>query len=297
MHKFLARGLVALAVGSLGLVSTASSEAQAVTWTRTTATSQNAYSWNGYKAKVGPSAAPAVSGYAVYDKRISVKNSSGTTLASNVTSRWTSPGTYTVYSTFKYRKAWPYTATKTVTYGVNYSNLNSCTLTDVSGVTYGSGPVTASCSVTLSDYNGNSATKTLPVTGDYYGLDDPYVGQQTTDIYNYEVSLPSTFSKTVSYTAYKYTYTTRYRVRTAKVVKVTNYASVTWNEYKTISAPWAGGDSLTRVRSIFGSNGTRTYFSDSNGTVYTSYRWANTSGGYVYVIFQNYRAYSKDWYS
>ena len=300
MKKQLARGLVALMAAMAALVAASPGEAQAVTWIRTAKTTHNAYSWNGYKANLAPSATPPVSGYTVIDRRITVKNSAGQTLASNVTSRWTAPGNYTVYSTYKYRKATPYTATKTVSYNVDYDTLNSCTITgyfdDGGGYTW---TVNATCNVTLENFTGAGAsvTRTIAIQGQYLGYEPPTVGMQTTDIYDYEASLPSTFSKTVSYTAYRYSYYNLYRVRTASVVKVTNYGTVTWTEYTTVQAPWDGGDSLARVRSIFGSNGTRISFMESGGKTYAGYQWRNTSGGYVYVTFEDNLAYTKTWYS
>ncbi len=44
--------LVAAATVALGLVAPS---AQAATWTKTASTTQNAYSWNAYRAKVTPS--------------------------------------------------------------------------------------------------------------------------------------------------------------------------------------------------------------------------------------------------
>ena len=51
---------------------------------------------------------------------------------------------------------------------------------------------------------------------------------------------------------------------------------------------WDNGiDSLARVRAIIGSNGTRTYFSDSDGQTVTTYKWKTSSGGTVSVSFDD----------
>jgi hypothetical protein len=74
---------------------------------------------------------------------------------------------------------------------------------------------------------------------------------------------------------------TKSAVRYVKVTKVLNTAVATYTEYKAIR----DGDSLARVRSVFGSNGRLVTDSTLLGK---QYRWRTTAGGYVYVWFGGY---------
>src|SRR5699024_8293990 len=92
-------GLGTLVAVSVAFVAPAT--AQAATWYKTAGTTQNGYSWNSYKAHVYTSAYPtAPSGYKAYSKKVTVKTTSGTTLATKVSSSLRGPGTYKAYTYF-----------------------------------------------------------------------------------------------------------------------------------------------------------------------------------------------------
>jgi hypothetical protein len=282
--------LVAAATVALGLVAPS---AQAATWTKTASTTQNAYSWNSYRAKVTPSAAPSVSGYSVYSRTMSVKNSSGTYVAKAVTSKWLGRGTYKVYSTFKYRKSVPYkvTVTQTDYLGTLYELDNaSCTITSIPDAVH------ATCTGT---YNGHPATVAdamgMPIdgyaVGDVVSAGDPMFEELAQ--WGGEVTYKSTETR------YKYVYAAnRYRYRYATVKKVYNAPTVSYTEFKMIKAPFSGdtGDTLARVRAIIGSNGSRTDFTDYGDSVFYSYVWKQANGDPVSIGFWNGRAYFKTWY-
>jgi hypothetical protein len=71
-------------------------------------------------------------------------------------------------------------------------------------------------------------------------------------------------------------------VRTVSIVKVANYSTVTRTEFNAVR----DGDSLTRVRSIFGSAGKLVY-SDPDFLGYL-YEWRTNTGGWAYVWFGGY---------
>ncbi len=294
--------------------------AHAATWTRTASTTHNAYSVDGYKAKVYPYKASTPAGYTPASRVMTVYNSAGTKVASGVGSKWLGPGTYSAYSKSTFRQ--PYTTTVTQTYTVTSTPVPySCRVTSseyqdaadallvavtcnayddrktkfvVSAVGYapswGDGSYEAGTSV-----SGYSAVEDWLWSTDYYDYD----GHESlrSEVYQAaEAKIGTQATSTITKTLYRYKYS--HTKRTVYVKKVYNPPTASWAEYQAIKVEfWDGIDSLARVRAIIGSNGTRTYFSDSDGQTLSTYEWKNSSGGTVTVSFDDGRAYTKSWWS
>jgi hypothetical protein len=295
MKHLTVRG-AAIMVAAFVTVGLVAPSAQAATWKKTANTAQKAYSSNGYRAKVGPSAAPKVSGYTAYSKTVSIKSSSGKYVAKGVTSKMLGKGTYKVYSTFKYRKSVPYktSVNQTDYLSTLYELQNaSCTITSIPDIAH------ATCS---GRYNGYPATVAdamgLPVDG--YAVGD--VVSAGDPMFEALAEWGGTVNYKTTVTKYKYAYTgSKYAYRYVTVKKVYNPPTVSYTEFKKIKAPFDSvsdnnGSTLAQVRAIIGSNGKRTGFTDYGDSVFYAYEWKQANGDPVSVGFWNGRAYFKTWY-
>ena len=296
------RALSALvAVGaSTALVVGVAPSAEAVSWAKTAATKSNAYSWNSYRATVGPVGFTLPRGYVKVANTVTVKKGSSTVVV-NRSSVALSPGTYTVYSTFKYRSKTPYTAHKTVS--VTLIDASTCAPTGQTLATGGTWTIdTMTC--TGVGYDGDSIERTASFTitmlfaADYNGYSDAQLAGYsfdgwylTSDWATIRLAVFDATSATfvpygggeasVAYTAYRYgTTKVAYRYRTHTVTKVVNTAVMTRTEWNTIMA-LSYWPTHSQVARIVGSSGSMRY----TGSLGTMYRWSNTSGGYSYLWF------------
>ncbi len=291
--------MVAIGASSALLVGVAPS-ADAVTWTKTSVTKSNAYSWNGYRTAVGAVGFTLPRGYVKVANTVTVKRGS-TTVATNRSLVALSAGTYTIYSTFKYRSRTAYTAYKTVT--VDMIEASTCTPTGQTlyrGSTWTIDTMTCTGVGWDSDFNRRTATFTnrMLFAADAYAYsaalnagykwDGWYITSQWDTIrLGLFDATAATFipwgvgEARVSYTAYKYgTTKVAYRYRTHTVTKIVNTPVMTRTEWNTIMAlpyrPWH-----SEVASIVGSSGSMRYM----GSLGRAYRWSNTSGGYSILWF------------
>lgn len=272
------------AVVAVGLMALAPASANAATWYKTAGTTQYGYSWNSYKTTVYPSAYPtAPSGYKAYSKKVTIKTTSGATLATKVSSSVRGPGTYKAYSYFTYRKQVPHTAYKTVSTSssdVWAFSFSVCRVTSVR--TVDDWPVyTLKCTGEVEEMDSKTYPATWPAVewSAYYDTLTYSVGSTLTDNDTYNVWMyagDATGTYIKRYTAYTNYYAYKNTWRYATVKKVVNYATVTKLEYDTVQVR----DTLARVRSVFGSAGKLIYQSSYLGD---EYQWTNTSGGPVYV--------------
>jgi hypothetical protein len=285
--------LASIGVGTalaLGVGVVVAPSAEAVAWRQTAATKANAYSWNGYKAVTKPAGFRIPSGSVKVSSTITV-NRGSTTVAKNVKQARLSAGTYTVFTTTKYRTKTAYTAyryySKTETYA-DECRIESATITrpadegsyyDDMDVAY-----TGTCtwSVYDDDYYSGDYMRTTTGPASWTSTEWVYEWDQT-PAYSigdtaYTIDVPGTVKWRTPYTAYKYgTVKTAHTKRTHTVTKVINTAVMTKTEYNAFGY----GDSYARVARIAGSAGELRYMSGG----YSLYRWRNTSGGYAYVWF------------
>jgi len=270
--------LVSLGVASVLVIASAPA-ASATTWLKTSSTKQNAYSWNGYRTPIVAAGYVIPRGYVKVSATVTVKRGS-TTIASNRAAVSVGAGTYTAYSTFKYRSKTAYTAYRSV--DVTWIDATSC---EVASAAASTNTIDYDLSCTGSgydaDYNDITGVGTTTATQYLYSPDDePWwtVGQTVSsdDANWYSVSNYFDGTGRQAYTAYRYgIIAAKYFYRTVVVTKVLNTAVMTWTEYNTFGS----GDSLARIRAIVGSSGS--IYSSSGGL--TSYRWKNTTGYYTYV--------------
>jgi hypothetical protein len=291
---------IVAAGASVALLVGVAPSAEAVSWTKTGATKASAYSWNGYRATVGPVGFTLPRGYVKVANTITVKKGSAT-VAANRASVALSAGTYTVYSTFKYRSKTAYTAYKTVP--VTLIDASTCapagqtlaagstwtidTMT-CTGVGYDSDYIDRTASFTINmlfaaDANGYSEALQAGYSWDGWYLTSEW---DTIRLGVFDASA-ATFvpygdgQARVGYTAFKYGITkVAYRYRTQTVTKVVNTSVMTRTEWNTIMALryWPTHSQVAR---IVGSSGSMRY----TGWLGTAYRWSNTSGGYSILWF------------
>jgi hypothetical protein len=296
----LAHRLAAIVVAgglAAGMSVAAAPGAAAASWTRTGPTQHKAYSWNGYKATVKPAGFTAPRGSALVSAPTLTVKRSGTTVVRGKKWARLPAGTYTVYSTYKYRTKTPYTAYRSGS--ADWSTIDSCTIDsvysrDTSSLTqdeygYWSGTLRETyigvCDIWDEDYNTITVAGTWTEDHELWSSTEPSSGYGAGDY-----ASPDYIQYRQAYTAYRYgKIKTAYRVRTATVTKVVNTAAMTRTEYRS----FGDGDSLATVRRIAGSKGELRYMDGE----YTLYRWKNTSGGYTLVWFR-YGYWDDDaWYS
>jgi hypothetical protein len=296
-----ARNVWTAALIGAGLVacSTLTASPAAAASGRTSAQTLSAYSWNGYKATVWPGGWKVPKGYVSAGKTVSIA-SNGRLIARHRKSVSLSAGTYTAYSTFKYRSRTAYKAYRTSTLTADYTDscyVESATITDTSetGSTgYVTATYTGKCSGTAYDANYDErqgswrATWTRQESAWAYDPADAQpeytVGERIYD------DLPGgRFTYKTSYTAYRYGKVKAKHVhRTVTVRKVFNTSVMTRTEWHAFDE----GDTLARVRKVVGSRGKLVY----DGYLGTAYEWRNTSGGTTWVWFDGRYVDTRTWY-
>lgn len=291
--------LVAIGASGALLVGVAPA-AEAVTWTKTSATKSNAYSWNSYRAAVGAAGFTLPRGYVKVANTVTVKKGS-TTVAANRSSVALSAGTYTIYSTFKYRSRTAYTAYTTT--AVTLIDASTCAPTGQTLVTGNTWAIdTMTCTGVGYDDDFNDRTASFTITMLFAADDDGYyeaqqagyswdgwyitAGWDTIRLGSFDATA-ATFvpygdgEARVGYTAYRYGATkVAYRYRTHTVTKVVNTSVMTSTEWNTIMA-LSYWPTHAQVARIVGSSGSLRY----RGSLGTMYSWHNTSGGYSCLWF------------
>ncbi|MFN8157896.1 MAG: hypothetical protein U0R68_10785 [Candidatus Nanopelagicales bacterium] len=267
------------AVGALVLVGAAPAQASS---TRTSSTTQSAYSWNDYRTPVSPAGFVIPRGYVKVSAAVTVKRGS-TTIASNRSVVSVGAGTYTAYSTFRYRSRTAYVAHRTV--AVTYLEPDSCVV-DTVVPTDTSVEYSLTCTGTGwdPDYNDIVGTAQTDVTQET-AIQFPWwsAGQTITSADENWDAVDLFLDGTASqrYTAYRYgPVLTKAVHRTVTVKKVVNTSVMTRTEWNVLES----GDSLSWVQHVVGSRGTM-FYDDGGSFLGTAYRWKNTSGSYTCIWF------------
>ena len=118
--------VVCLALVSPAVGLSMASPAAAVSYTKVGSKTYSAYDYNGYRATIKPSGYTIPSGYVNAGSTVTIKKGSRT-IASNRTSYSAKVGTYTAYSTVRYRSRTAYRATQTEYLDID--NYDICTIT------------------------------------------------------------------------------------------------------------------------------------------------------------------------
>ena len=158
--------VVCLALVSPAAGLSLASPAAAVSYTKVGSKTYSAYDYNGYRATIKPSGYTIPSGYVNAGSTVTIKKGSRT-IASNRASYGAKVGTYTAFSTIRYRSRTAYRATQTEYLDID--NYDSCTITSSALTETG----------TVQDEFGTDVPyQIITNTGDCdgYASGDPYFG-------------------------------------------------------------------------------------------------------------------------
>jgi hypothetical protein len=270
----------ALVAGGIAVAAPAS----AVTWTTAKKVTLKAADVNGYKAVIKPSGFSVPAGYVAAGSTVTVKRTSGTTVARNVASYRAPAGSYVAYSTIRYKKRIPYTATRTVNGTLTELAATSCTVladpAPVVGVT--TTAYALDCAGTGLNPVGTRVAAQFAATVDVDNTVDPQPAVD--DVLDPESPLwaglilpadaPGSWQE--SYTAYRYgPVQAKFVKRSVTVVKA-NTGYITVAEWKAVKP----GMTRAKVAAVLGQDG---YFYGSKGSLTQReyFNCYNAQGNYI----------------
>ncbi|MCA0331623.1 MAG: hypothetical protein LCI03_17215 [Actinobacteria bacterium] len=264
--------LVVATMGAASPAAAAGPTTPSVTWPTAAALTVKAHDVDGYRTVLKPSGVYVPKGKEIVSSVMTVKNSRGAALATNVTAYRAKPGVYTVYSTTSYRTRWAKWRTRLVTGEVTgFSTTNPCgyqshvvgaTTTQYSFFCSGFGRNPAGKEI----YVGWTATVEVPNDGPTYS---PAQGISPIDPYYAELVAPASVTTTWSedYLDVWYSETTVGRSKRAVTVVANNTPYVTAAQYQALRL----GMTPQKVAATLGQGG---YF-DSGYGIYRQYNAYN----------------------